>query len=1093
MKKLRFLIWLMPLIAGTAGLSAQQSYTLKGTVEDQTGEFLIGASVVVKGTSEGVSTDIDGNFAIKVKTGDVLTVSFIGYKTYEFTADGQNNVKVVLQDNIEVLEDVVVIGYGTARKKDLTGAVVQVNPDKIADQNPSSVQDILRGVPGLQIGYDESAKGQGASMNLRGKNSLGTEASPMLVVDGMAFYGELSEINPDDIAQIDILKDASSAAIYGARAAAGVIIITTKKGKEGKPTVSLSANVGIVNKAYYNDVFDTDSWLQHHIDWYKMYYSYGKGENGLYGYYNAKNGKGELRYPAGYFDDPRGLGASERDSWFGASGAEGIAGTAGQGLMDLWGNRLGFFNAPYVLDNFINGKSVDWNDHTFRTGIRQDYNAAISGATERVNYYMSVGYMKNEGSRRGEDYEAFRASMKLHSKITDWLEIGANANFQNRTDGDISVNLNLNDWDNNMLRNSPYGTYRHEDGTLEQFPHSGTNTNGGYNYDFERQYLDLDKGYTALNTIFNIKVNLPAGFTYTFNIAPRYQWFHDRYWMSAERPYASASSQGVNRENTKTFDWNLNNTLLWDRTFNDVHRFTVTLVQEAEEHKYWKDRLEAKNISPTDALGFHYVNGGNKSQSTFSNYDARYTAASYLGRLFYSYDNKYMITGSFRRDGFSGFGENNKWGNFGAVGLGWNISDEKFMESTRSWLDNAKLRVSWGSNGNREYADYRSKIEEVYKSLTNLKLDGSMVYYNNGQSTVVNALTMQTTLGNPDLLWERTNSWNYGLDFSFFNARLTGAVDVYTKSTKDMLMTASLPSFSGFKERLTNLGEVTNKGVEISLNSLNMNLPKFRWTTSVAFSYNQNKIKHLYYNFDENGVEPDDTGRKWFIGHAIGEIWDYKAVGVWQNTPEDIAEAAKYGQVPGDPKILNIYTEDDRLNDDGSVKEYVYNDKDKVFLGQTTPPIYLSMRNDFNFCKNFDFSFSLYSYIGHKSLEGAWMNNDNGSSKIINAMNIPAKEYWTPDNPTNSFCRLQSQGPSSLRGGVGKLVNRSFMRLDNITFGYTVPQEITRRFMVDRIRVTASCNNVFTIHSGEWIYGDPETRDSHLSNRTFNFGVNLTL
>lgn len=288
MKKLRFLIWLMTLIAGTAGLSAQQSYTLKGTVEDQTGEFLIGASVVVKGTSEGVSTDIDGNFAIKVKTGDVLTVSFIGYKTYEFTADGQNNVKVVLQDNIEVLEDVVVIGYGTARKKDLTGAVVQVNPDKIADQNPSSVQDILRGVPGLQIGYDESAKGQGASMNLRGKNSLGTEASPMLVVDGMAFYGELSEINPDDIAQIDILKDASSAAIYGARAAAGVIIITTKKGKEGKPTVSLSANVGIVNKAYYNDVFDTDSWLQHHIDWYKMYYSYGKGENGLYGYYNAK-------------------------------------------------------------------------------------------------------------------------------------------------------------------------------------------------------------------------------------------------------------------------------------------------------------------------------------------------------------------------------------------------------------------------------------------------------------------------------------------------------------------------------------------------------------------------------------------------------------------------------------------------------------------------------------------------------------------------------------------------------------------------------------------------------------------------------------
>lgn len=274
MKKLRFLIWLMVLIAGTASLSAQQSYTLKGTVEDSTGELLTGASVVVKGTSEGVATDIDGNFALNVKKGDILTISYIGYKTYEFTVNGQNNVKVVLEENTEVLEDVVVIGYGTARKKDLTGAVVQVNPDKIADQNPSSVQDILRGVPGLQIGYDESAKGQSASMTLRGKNSLGTEASPMLVVDGMAFYGELSEINPDDIAQIDILKDASSAAIYGARAAAGVIIITTKKGKEGKPTINLSANVGIVSKAYYNDVFGKNAWLQHHVDWYKMYYSY---------------------------------------------------------------------------------------------------------------------------------------------------------------------------------------------------------------------------------------------------------------------------------------------------------------------------------------------------------------------------------------------------------------------------------------------------------------------------------------------------------------------------------------------------------------------------------------------------------------------------------------------------------------------------------------------------------------------------------------------------------------------------------------------------------------------------------------------------
>ena len=1051
-------MWLLAFIIGTVSLSAQDSYTLRGVVEDSTGEPLTGASVLVKGTTNGVATDIDGNFALKVKNGDVISISYIGYKPQEIPVTGQNDIKVVLVEDTQMLEDVVVIGYGTARKKDLTGAVVQVNPDKIADQNPGSVQDVLRGVPGLQIGYDSSAKGQGASIRLRGQNSLGTDAAPMIVLDGMAFYGELSEINPDDIAQIDVLKDASSAAIYGARAAAGVIIITTKKGKEGKPTITLTANVGVSNKAHYNDFYGADGYVQHLADWNKMMYTYGKGADGLYGYYNVNTDA----HPKGYYDDPRKV--ADQNSW--ANSGEFVMGN-GESAMGLWGRRLQLYNSPIAMQNFIDGITTDWNDLTFRTGVKQDYNASVSGATENVNYYVSAGYMKNEGTVQGTEYEAFRANMKIHTKITPWLEFGANANFQNRSDGDISVNLGSNYWDANMLRNSPYASLRNAEGKYEQYPMSGASTNGGYNYYFDRQYYDLDKGYTT-----------------TFNIAPRYQWFHDRYWMAADKPNTSAASQGVNRENVKTFDWNLNNTLTWDRTFLDVHHVTVTLVQEAEDHKYWQDRIEARNIQPTDVLGFHYTEGANKEQSNFRTKDVHYTATSYLGRAFYSYDNKYLITGSFRRDGFSGFGQNNKWGNFGSVGLGWNFSDEKFMESTRSWLDNAKLRVSWGTNGNREFADLKSDPNNVYKVLANLQNDGSMVYYQNGTSTIVNALSMNR-LGAPDLRWERTEAWNYGLDFSVFNSRLTGNIDIYSKSTKDMIMNQRLPSFSGFGSIMANLGEVTNKGFEIALNSVNIDIENFQWSSAFAFSYNKSCIKHIYGNKDENGKEPSDTSNKWYIGKPIGEIWDYKADGVWQNTPEDIAEAAKYGQVPGDPKILNLYTEDDV---DGTP---IYNDNDKVYLGTTIPPIYWSLRNDFTLWKNFTFSFSLYSYMGHKSLDGRWMNDDNGGSQMINGFNLPDKEYWTPDNPTNDFCRLQAQGPEKLRGGVGKLINRSFVRLDNITLGYTIPQSLTRQFQVERIRVTASCNNVCTFHSNQWKYGDPET--GGLSNRTFNFGLNVIL
>ena len=1062
----------LPTMAGQAVHNVQQSGVLKGQVTDKSGEPIIGATVKVKDSNIGTVTDFDGNFELKnVPSSGVITVSYIGYTTKDVSFRAGQTLNVQIAEDSETLQEVVVVGYGTMRKKDLTGSVVQIDPSKIADQNPGSVQDLLRGTPGLQIGFDSSAKGSGASIQLRGQNSLytdGSHNSPLIILDGMQFAGELSEINPDDIEQIDVLKDASSAAIYGAKAASGVIIITTKKGKEGKPVINVSVNLAANTKAGYRKVFGADDYMRYREDWYKAQ-TYGYNANGNWGYYGKDSG-----IPVGYYDNPNNLSqwGISQDTWS-SNGPKTLM--ASETLQSLYARRMGFdADAATVMENYLAGKTYNWEDATYRTGFNQDYNASLSGATDKVNYYLGFGYLKNQGAIQGDDYKAYRANMKINAKITNWLEMGANVNFQDRSDTSSPVPMGSNYWDDNQLRESPYASRFDAQGNEVQYPRTGNPTNGGYNYHFLQQYIDLEKGYTTLNTIFNAKVTLPFGITYQFNIAPRFQWFYDRYWMSASLPDSKASDRGSNRNSSKTFNWNLNNTLTWDRTFAELHHVTLTLAQEAEENRYWEDKISARNITPTDVLGFHYIQGANKEQSSFSTNDTHYTAAAYLGRLFYGFMDRYMVTATFRRDGYSAFGQNNPWANFWSLGGSWVLSEEKFAQNWK-WLNMAKLRVSYGTNGNRSLSD-------TYLALSNLANGGLYAYYKYGSTSqeVLNALQV-SRLGNPNLEWEKTSSWNFGLDFSVLDRRLSGSIDVYHKRTHDMIMAQRLPNFTGFSSITTNLGEVTNTGFEITLRSVNFDRENFKWNTSVGFSYNKNKIKHLYYEYDENGKEIDDTSNGWFIDKPIGEIWYWETDGIWQ--ANEAEEAAKVNQKPGDPKVINHYTADDKA--DGTP---VYNDKDRVYQGTTQPPIYWNMRNDFTFLKDFTFSFSMYSYMGHKSRAGYWLNGDNSGSMFTQTCNTYVKEYWTPDNPTNEYGRLNAVGPSGVTG-IEKVYNRSFVRLDNITLGYTLPRQLTNKWGIQRVHVTAGINNVFTI-SG-WEYGDPET--GGFANRQFQFGLNVTL
>ena len=1077
--------WLGLILFACCWLSATMSFgqgtgiPITGRVTDAKGEALPGVNVILKGTVEGATSDVKGAFSLRVPNSQAtLVLSFVGYVSQEVVVGNRKNIDVTLQEDSKILDEVVVVGYSTMQKKDLTGSITQIRPDKIADQNPNTTQDILRGTPGVTVGFDPSAKG-GGSIQIRGQRSVytaGGHNDPLIILDGMIFYGELSEINPDDISQIDILKDASAAAVYGAKSANGVLIITTKKGQKGKPKINVTSNLGIVTMGANRPVFNADEYMQYRQDWYT---APTYGVNAATGNYEAY--RSSFANQRGYYDRPTDANLAKYgitlDQWRAYTSTNGTAND-----QEIWAKRL--LLQGTALTNFLGGQSFDWYNQSFRTGINKDINLSVSGASDNINYYLSFGYLANEGVARGNDYSAIRSNMKVEGKITKWLDIGANINFQQRTDGDLVV-----DWGRQIINNAPFASYKDATGNLLVHPMGDNMVNNyGYNYDFDRQYRDLDKGYTIFNTILSAKVKLPFSINYSFNFSPRYQFFHDRYWESASHPDWRGTNGLVNREQTQRLDWSLNNTINWDYSFGTKHRVNVTLVQEAEMRQSWLDRVEARNILPSDALGYHETYYGDKNRSSYDANDVKETADGMLVRLFYSYDDRYMITTSVRRDGYSAFGSSNPRATFFSAAVAWTFTNEKFF----NWLplSTGKLRLSWGQNGNRS-------LDDPYLALANLGagVGATMGYLDNSGNLIQYRYLTVGRLANPNLSWEKTQAFNIGADFGLLKDRISGTLDYYITPTIDMIMNRSLPGFTGFGSITTNLGKVENRGFEISLNSQNIRRGPFTWNTTFGFSQYKNTIKNLYYIYDNvvdsqgnvtGTKERDDIGNGWFIGQSVSAIWNYRVTGIWQ--ADEAAEAAKYGQRPGDPKVANNYTADDRKNADGSTTP-VYNDQDKEFLGQTAPPIMWSLRNDFNY-KNLNFSFNMYSYMGHKSLNGTYLNQDNGTSLVTNLANAYAKEYWTLENPTSNVARLDAKGPAGVNA-PGMLYDRSFIRLENVTIGYTLPRTFLAQRGISNAKVFGSIRNVGVWKKDKnWDYWDIET--GGLAPRIYSVGLNLS-
>ena len=1030
------------LIAILTGLFAFESFAqtklVAGVVKDQSGEPLIGVNVMEKGTTNGSITDVDGKYSVSV-TGKnpVLVFSYIGYVSQEIPVAGKNKIDVTLKEDTEELEEVVVIGYGTAKKKDLTGAISTVNTEKMTAEAPRSVSDLLRSAAaGLQVSMSTDAEAAG-SYSIRGTTTLSAGSSPLIVLDGVIYNGSITDINPQDVASVDVLKDASSAAIYGAKSANGVICINTKKGTGGRPTISFNANIGFVNRARPVDVLDGAGFVKFRQD-----YEEGQLTN-----------EERLRVPE-KFRDPRNLQGVDRLTWYNYDQATPVTSLPDEEtLMRTWLSRLEF--KTIEQDNYLAGLETDWDDIVYQTGLQQDYTASIANRNENTSYYWSVGYADREGVIVGNRYTNLRTRLNLESKVSKWMTVGMNASFAERKGGYLQADHGQRE------NNSPYTPFTMDpDSPYYRYPSGDNNTLNPF---FANTYIDRRQVTQTLNASIYTKIRLPFGIEYQMNYTPYFRWYEYYNHNSSESPdYAGVGGEAT-RQHQKTYKWQLDNVIRWQKEFGR-HNINVTLLQNAEKNQYWSDSMTATNFSPMDILGWHRVQAG--TEQSISSDDTYDTGDALMARLYYSFRDTYMLTASVRRDGYSAFGGGNPRATFPAVALGWVFTNEKFMEKASSWLNYGKLRVSWGQNGNRDIGRYAA-LSTLTSSLHPYIDSTTGGIYTTSQIWV-------DRLANKNLSWETTESWNFGLDFGLFDNVLRGSAEFYLAKTKDMLVSRSIPSITGFDSVYDNLGQLNNHGFELTLNATPVRNRVFSWDSTVTFSLNRRKIVHLYGNYvdvlDAEGNvigrrEEDDVKNGWYIGHDTNQIYGYKRLGVWQMDEEE--EAARYGLKPGDFKYLDV-------DDNG-----VLNTDDKVWQGYTTPRYRASWRNEFNFKNGISLSFLLYGNFGQ------W----GTLNRAANAISQPDRhttidiDRWTVDNPTNDYARIGSTNKGN------NYVKKDFVRMESIALSYRLPKKWLSKVWIQNATISFTVRNAFVMTG--WYLGDPEQGD--LTPRTWNINLNFTM
>ena len=997
--------------------------TVRGQVVDEKGTPLEGVSVMVKGATKGTTTDKEGEYQLSVAIEDALVFSMVGFESKELVVNGQSVINVVLLSAVSDLDEVVVVGYGTQRKRDLTGAITRIDASKFETQSATSVSEFLSGtVAGITTSQGTGAGGGGA-MEIRGRNSLKAGSSPLIVLDGAIYNGALQDINPFDIANIDVLQDASAAAVYGARAASGVIIVTTKRGKSEVPTVTVSAMTGIASVAHDYKPFGPQGYLQFREDF--MNQMAPRDEKGFYARPDRL---------------PEGVSVDEWRAYSNNPNADNML---------EWLNRIRLNQTE--IEGYQQGRVTDWYDMRMQQGFRQNYDIALAGNAPKVNYYLSTGYTDNEGIIYGQRHKTWRTRLNLEGQVADFLKIGLNSQFASQDGSSVAAG--------GIDRLSPYGRFKDDDGTLIRYPHDDSLfPNPFLDPYYKNQYVRNNRLFAT----FYAELQLPFGFKYRLSFQNRLEVGKNyNFWPT------NTITGGVSRQNgygsrvdTHGYEWMVDNILSWNKTFGR-HGFDFTFLANAEKLQQQQSQQENENFGPNGNLAWHGLQYG--INPSISDNDVVRTADALMFRLNYNFDERYLLTLSWRRDGFSAFGQNHPRGNFPSAALAWRLSEERFFNA--SWVDDLKLRFSWGINGNRDVP--------TYSALSNLAPNP----YFDGTNVMV-GLT-NSSMANPNLKWEGTEAYNIGIDFTTLEGRLSATIDAYRGTTHDLLLDRKLPRIIGYDVVTTNLGKLSNQGINATISGQLLEQDAVRWTSDVVFSLNRNRIDRLWGDMVEEIVdgktvyrEVPDYANGWFPGEAIDRVWGYRIRGIWQE--EDMEEAAKYGLRPGEYRAVDV-------NDDGTYRQF----DDKQFLGWTEPRFTLGWRNDVTFLKQFDASIFLRADLGHIGARGDFNHSGSSTYDRSNTVDIP---YWTPQNRSNTYPRL-NMNRSLYEGGINRYESRSFLRVQDVSIGYRIPGRTLSALSIDQLRLFVSARNLFTVTS--WTGWDPESSGSPMP-RVFTFGLNAS-
>lgn len=986
----------------------QQAKTVTGTVTDVSGEPIIGANIRIKGTTTGTITDIDGNFSIEAEPQSVIEVSYIGYLTQETVINNQKSIRFLLKEDTKTLDEVVVIGYGVQKKADLTGSVANINTEKLNTQSNANIGQALQGkIAGVDIVSQGGAPGSGTRIMVRGIGTL-NNASPLYIVDGM-YMNSIDHINPNDIASIDVLKDASSAAIYGSRAANGVIIVTTKEGSntEGKPIIDLSVNLGISTASKFLDMLDAKGWAE----------------------------------------------------------VTTIARQAiGKPALDM-------------ATDLANKPDNDWQDIMFRPALMQNYNLAVKGGGKYSTYYTGLGYFNQDGIVKGTNYQRYNIQSKNDYK-RGIFSAGTNLIISFSHDKPL----------HQELRGGMIGTILQSVPTLEKYDDTREGGYGGtygdvVNIPHPLAIIDdniMDRYNENVKIFANLyaQIELFKGLKYKLNLTPDFSFErYKNYLNKYDFGLATNSITQLTERQRRRRNILVENLLTFDRTFGE-HKISALAGYTYQDSRFRHIQAYGEGLpqglEEIDAATTNRSNEGNSWRSVLT---------SILGRVFYSYQNKYLFTATIRRDGSSKFGKNNRYGYFPSFSLGWNVAEEKFMENVH-WLDQLKLRGGYGVLGNQEIDNYQ------YSSTITTGIN-----YPDGNGGLLQG-AFPKNFANPDIKWEETAMTNVGIDFMAFNNRLSLTADYYVKNTKDILLTVPIPiSSGGANDPIRNAGKIRNNDFEFNLGWMDQPNPDISYGINLIGSFNKNKV--IAMGSESGSIKGGSTNQnittsETKAGYPIGGYWLISTAGYF-NSQEEVDAYAKDGKKiqpaaePGDIKFVDA-------NNDG-----VINDDDRVFQGSPFPDFTFALNGNMRY-KNFDLSIGLQGVLGNKIYNATRQTLEDvtkGSNFLASCL-----DYWTPENKNASHPRLTWDDPNrNTRAESDRyLENGSYLRLRSVQLGYTFPQTWFKG-AIQHARVYINAENLFTITSYSGYSPDVNADNANYrgfdnfiypTNRTFMLGLNVT-